>query len=456
MLAPLKGSIASWETNTAGSEWDDQDPEPEERIDCLRPSLRLNSAPSKAGDLFAMTSCFGFDRSTELALQLKCSPSLLTRSTLSSAGATLKQKTVSTCKDGSNPREAQSGLPLSLLRAVDLRDRFNRKRVPNEQLLTTLNSLIISLGSSDDLEAGHHEEIAEIQSILLVQIVLRSYSTLFETLCRQAFWLNDQILYWSTIENDRISTAYYLIQSLPLRLAGLTRQIWAHTRRALDQLGANEEYGRNRLSTWTRHLYNQAWARPHQEISISSLFPILRKNTRLFNSPAHSIQFLSTLSPILLTRQEARVKRQELELVHADLAEKIGCLVNGLHRLEDHAQPQAEESDVGLSGLVSTMLQVTSEPEAQAEQAVGHNNPVMMIDQLHQLLSSHLPNQQKKLYIRTSTHSPPGFSPATGLGWSLFQSHPIPSQLLPIATEVRYWMDSEMHRKLSKVLYLGG
>jgi len=346
-----------------------------------------------------MTSSFGFDRSSELALQLKCSPSLLTRSaSLSSAGATFTQKTVSTCKEGSTTREAQSRLPLSLLRTVDLRDRFNRKRVPNEQLLTTLNSLILSVDASDDLEAGHHEEITEIQSILLVQIVLRSYSTLFETLCRQAFWLNDQILYWSTIENDRISTVYYLVQSIPLRLAGLTRQIWAHTRRAIDQLGANEEYGRNRLSTWTRHLYNQGWARPHQEISISSLFPILRKDTRLFNSPAHSIQFLSTLSPILLTRQEARVKRQELEIVHADLAEKIGCLVNSLHRLEDHAQPQAEESDVGLSGLVSTMLQVTSEPEAQAEQAVGQDNPVMMIDQLHQLLSNHLPNQQKKTF----------------------------------------------------------
>ncbi|KAH9457838.1 hypothetical protein Pst134EB_010150 [Puccinia striiformis f. sp. tritici] len=310
-----------------------------------------------------MMSSFAFDRSSELALQLKCSPSLLSQTTIQSpaypsAITTLKQQVVSSSNDHSNARlDAQLKLP-SLLGRVDLRDRFGRKLVPNNQLLAALESLILSVDDSDSCE----DEQTEIRSILLIQIVLRSYSTLFESLCHQSFWLKDQMEYWSMIENNRISTIYYLIQSIPIRSIGLASQIWAHTRRAIEQLteeaGGNHQEHRNRLSTWVRQLYNQTWARPHHAISISSLFPILSTNSRLFNSPGHSIQFLSTLSPILLTRQEARLKRKALELVHGELAEKIGCLVNVLHSLEDQAQRPAE-SDSALSGLVSKMIQVT-------------------------------------------------------------------------------------------------
>ncbi|POW14273.1 hypothetical protein PSTT_03043 [Puccinia striiformis] len=289
-------------------------------------------------------SSFAFDRSSELALQLKCSPSLLSQTTIQSpaypsAITTLKQQT-------------------SEIDSV--------ANVPNNQLLAALESLILSVDDSDSCE----DEQTEIRSILLIQIVLRSYSTLFESLCHQSFWLKDQMEYWSMIENNRISTIYYLIQSIPIRSIGLASQIWAHTRRAIEQLteeaGGNHQEHRNRLSTWVRQLYNQTWARPHHAISISSLFPILSTNSRLFNSPGHSIQFLSTLSPILLTRQEARLKRKALELVHGELAEKIGCLVNVLHSLEDQAQRPAE-SDSALSGLVSKMIQPSAQPSREAQ-----------------------------------------------------------------------------------------
>ncbi|KAA1067025.1 Nuclear control of ATPase protein 2 [Puccinia graminis f. sp. tritici] len=357
-----------------------------------------------------MMSSFASDRSSELALQLKCSPSLLNHAPRQpDLVANLKQQVISSSKkSSSNPHEAQSKLS-SLLGAVDLRDRFERKRVPNKQLLTALESLILSVQSSGN-RAEDGEDVAEIRSILLIQIVLRSYSTLFESLCHQSFGIKDQIDYWSMIENNRISTVYYLIQSIPLRSIALASQIWAQTRRAIDQLREDEgHHNRNRLSTWAGQLYNQAWARPHQAISFSSLFPILSTNSRLLiNSPSHSIQFLSTLSPILLTRQEARVKRQALELVHADLAEKIGGLVNGLHSLEDQAQRPAE-SDIALSGLVSKMCLVASDLDSQAQQPMDRDNPASMIDQLHQLLSSHLPNHPESLKLRISSLSPPGF-----------------------------------------------
>ncbi|KAI9622062.1 hypothetical protein KEM48_007371 [Puccinia striiformis f. sp. tritici PST-130] len=358
-------------------------------------------------------SSFAFDRSSELALQLKCSPSLLSQTTIQSpaypsAITTLKQQVISSSNDQSNARlDAQLKLP-SLLGRVDLRDRFGRKLVPNNQLLAALESLILSVDDSDSCE----DEQTEIRSILLIQIVLRSYSTLFESLCHQSFWLKDQMEYWSMIENNRISTIYYLIQSIPIRSIGLASQIWAHTRRAIEQLteeaGGNHQEHRNRLSTWVRQLYNQTWARPHHAISISSLFPILSTNSRLFNSPGHSIQFLSTLSPILLTRQEARLKRKALELVHGELAEKIGCLVNVLHSLEDQAQRPAE-SDSALSGLVSKMIQVTSEVDPQANRTTDEIKPkAVMVDQLHELLSSHLPNHRGKLKLRCSSLCPPG------------------------------------------------
>ncbi|KAH9468578.1 hypothetical protein Pst134EA_009113 [Puccinia striiformis f. sp. tritici] len=361
-----------------------------------------------------MMSSFAFDRSSELALQLKCSPSLLSQTTIQSpaypsAITTLKQQVISSSNDQSNARlDAQLKLP-SLLGRVDLRDRFGRKLVPNNQLLAALESLILSVDDSDSCE----DEQTEIRSILLIQIVLRSYSTLFESLCHQSFWLKDQMEYWSMIENNRISTIYYLIQSIPIRSIGLASQIWAHTRRAIEQLteeaGGNHQEHRNRLSTWVRQLYNQTWARPHHAISISSLFPILSTNSRLFNSPGHSIQFLSTLSPILLTRQEARLKRKALELVHGELAEKIGCLVNVLHSLEDQAQRPAE-SDSALSGLVSKMIQVTSEVDPQANRTTDEIKPkAVMVDQLHELLSSHLPNHRGKLKLRCSSLCPPGF-----------------------------------------------
>ncbi|KAA1065177.1 Nuclear control of ATPase protein 2 [Puccinia graminis f. sp. tritici] len=357
-----------------------------------------------------MMSSFASDRSSELALQLKCSPSLLNHPPRQpDVVANLKQQLISSSKkSSSNPHEAQSKLS-SLLGAVDLRDRFERKRVPNKQLLTALESLVVSVQSSEN-RAEDGEDVAEIRSILLIQIVLRSYSTLFESLCHQSFGIKDQIDYWSMIENNRISTVYYLVQSIPARSVALASQIWAQTRRAIDQLREDEgHHNRNRLSTWARQLYNQAWARPQQAISFSSLFPILSTNSRLLiNSPSHSIQFLSTLSPILLTRQEARVKRKALELVHADLAEKIGGLVNGLHSLEDQAQRPAE-SDIALSGLVSKMCLVASDLDSQAQQSMDRDNPASMIDQLHQLLSSHLPNHPESLKLRISSLSPPGF-----------------------------------------------
>jgi len=52
---------------------------------------------------------------------------------------------------------------------------------------------------------------------------------------------------------------------------------------------------------------------------------------------------------------------------------------------------------------------------------------VMMIDQLHQLLSNHLPNQQKKLSIRIPTLSPPGF---IARNWPWLVSLPVASYTL--------------------------
>ncbi|OAV94607.1 hypothetical protein PTTG_26936 [Puccinia triticina 1-1 BBBD Race 1] len=352
----------------------------------------------------AMMSSFASDRSSELALQLNCSPGLLSHPTRQpGVAANLKQLVLSSSKQPASAAEAQSKLP-ALLGVVDLRDQFNRTSVPNKQLLAALEALVISGDGSEGPEAGP----AEIRSILLIQIVLRSYSTLFDSLCHQSFRLKDQIEYWSTVENNRLSTVYYLVQSIPSRSIELAAQIWARTRRAIDQL-REDDHNRHRPSTWARQLYHQTWARPHQPISISSFFPILSTNTSgLLNSPAHSIQFLSTLSPILLTRQEARVKRQALELVHAELAEKIGCLVNGLHNLEDEAQRPAD-SDVALSDLVSKMVLVTSELDSQAEKPTDGYQPTDMVEQLHQLLSNHLPNYPDNLKIRISPLSPPGF-----------------------------------------------
>ncbi|KAI9609471.1 hypothetical protein H4Q26_007427 [Puccinia striiformis f. sp. tritici PST-130] len=176
------------------------------------------------------------------------------------------------------------------------------------------------------------DEQTEIRSILLIQIVLRSYSTLFESLCSSVFWLKDQMEYWSMIENNRISTIYYLIQSIPIRSIGLASQIWAHTRRAIEQL--TEEAGGNHQE----HHLGQTSPRDFN----LKLIPILSTNSRLFNSPA--IRFSSCL---LYLRSYLRVrrpglKRKALELVHGELAEKIGCLVNVLHSLEDQAQRPAE------------------------------------------------------------------------------------------------------------------
>ncbi|PLW36159.1 hypothetical protein PCANC_16666 [Puccinia coronata f. sp. avenae] len=363
-----------------------------------------------------MSTSFALDRTSELALQLRCSSSpssLLLSRTLPTPSAHLKQQLNVPRSSKQDPQETQSHLTC-LLKLVDLRDGFHRKRVPDKQLVSVLDSFIASLNSSPGVPPEGHQEICEIQSLLLLQIALRSYSTLYESLCQQAFRLTDQIHYWSSIENNQLSISYYLIQSIPLRLAALARQIWSHTRRTINQLGADESHNQqsfSRLAMWPRQLYNQIWTRRDQHaISISSLFPTLRTPSKLLNSPTHSIQFLSTLSPLLLTRQEARLKRQELEWIHADLAEKIGRLVTGLHTLEQNAQSQTEQVDIALSDLVSQMLQVTAELDPQpGEQKAGQYHDATVIDQLHELLSSHLPGQQEKLAMRVSALSPPGF-----------------------------------------------
>ncbi|CAH7666942.1 ATP synthase regulation protein NCA2-domain-containing protein [Phakopsora pachyrhizi] len=311
------------------------------------------------------------------------------------------------------------------LRRIDLRNRSYHKKLRREDYLEALEVVIRNNPEQKLLKA------TKLCSTLLVQATLGTFTILLDSLLEQTYTIRDEIEYWSELESDRLKAACYLLQTFPERIFYSIRDKLP----SLNSLSSLPGRGSGVLTTGGEGIFNSSPKRSQSSQSHLKTFSGLFSRRFptplglfLVRPPPHcfpSIRFIktcsvrnlsSTLSPLLLIKQESRLRRRFLEESYGESVEKIGVLLSTLNELESeikNAGGLTERSKVQFSGLISCMSLVAEvdskeiqDPSLKDAKEEGLDRRAI---QISNLLAKGLPDQKKKFNRSISQLSRPNF-----------------------------------------------
>jgi nuclear-control-of-ATPase protein 2 len=316
--------------------------------------------------------------------------------------------------DGGDPTQGEE-----IQRIVRIENNLNSQLSQAKALLNakqlddSLSALRQSIGSHRSLLAppsanGASAEVEEVQLIAIARITYAAYTLVLDTLLSQAEAVNDQAWYWQETEEDLVQTVTYLIQTLPVRIINLvgvlSRRLGDAAAAPLSttNVRAGQGRGENRGVAISRETIKQGWrlARDSPALAIGALFPLsVQRESRNAaqadqNSSDKRIQLVSAariLTPIGLTRHEARSKRRELNKERNTMAERLGTLAQHLNEVERsgttvNAAQLHEEVGQCIVKMQSTL---------QIESTARSSGDLGML--LHEVITTQLDVQQKRI-----------------------------------------------------------
>ena len=182
-----------------------------------------------------------------------------------------------------------------------------------------------------------------------------------------------------------------------------------------------------------------AFIRSSPDFAIATLFPATQQPSQFEDDAASTmstsqmpklkVAFRSAgkLSPVRLTRHEARQKRKDLIRRREELAETIGQLAT---ILQNQHQALSQQTSLGMETLLSNATQVTQQVEAALGRASSEDrNPLR---QLRSVLTTSLAQHEPgKIFQTTLSASPVGLGPPSTIArlWPTFVFVPAVSLL---------------------------
>ncbi|EPQ54469.1 NCA2-domain-containing protein [Gloeophyllum trabeum ATCC 11539] len=226
-------------------------------------------------------------------------------------------------------------------------------------------------------------EDAAIRIAVLGRLTVGVYAQALSAYLEQASEAEAEAEWWSDIERSRLDAARYLLQTLPVRLASLARTVVHTIRSESHSLSTRQVTPSSVLHTLRSLAHSASPLRPN--LLTTSLFPHLHTDPHLLTSLSlplptsvstaslrttlttwlHTILHTLTL-PISLTHQECTLKRQQLDKIRNEKAERLGAL-SGMRPQLEKALKDGDEAE--LTSFVTAMQSLvvpTASPSAQA------------------------------------------------------------------------------------------
>ena len=160
----------------------------------------------------------------------------------------------------------------------------------------------------------------DLEWLVIGKAAIQVHGLVLNELIDQTLPLGDGIWYWTQIRGSYRLTALYTIQTMPLRLLGWGKDIYADARGKLDRVLG--EADSSRVST------SGAQASDLQESLLSNwkqFYDLVRESIRERSIGSFQQQ---VLSPISLCRAEARSKQSSLRSLRERTASALGILVD--------------------------------------------------------------------------------------------------------------------------------
>ncbi|KAK2056707.1 ATP synthase regulation protein NCA2 [Colletotrichum caudatum] len=157
---------------------------------------------------------------------------------------------------------------------------------------------------------GHYQ--SEIEWLLISKATVQTYGIILNTLLDQIIPLSDEMWYWDEVLSSYTYSSLYTVQTSPLRLWALTKDVYRESKHRIQNLshtpGDLVESTRTGLSNQWRQFYGIV----RDSIRDSSITTLQRK----------------VLSPVALSRGEARRKLAHLRRLRDMIASGLGVLVD--------------------------------------------------------------------------------------------------------------------------------
>lgn len=279
----------------------------------------------------------------------------------------------------------------SLLDQKQLNDALNTlhsARLSNER------SILLLPQSNGQVDVAS-DQVALFELISAARLTYSVYGLVLNDLLNQAEKVNDQAWYWTEVEEDPVQTITYLVQTLPERIINLAvvigKKLGETTLAPLasatqDRSLSREERHRRAELSFNTETLRRSWRliRESPVLAIGALFPLSVNDDTSNNSDKFESfnqkkknkkpQLLSAariLTPLGLTRHEARSKRSKLIKQRDEMAIKVGTLSQALSEVDakDTKTISAEDLQNELWSRVREMqdaLQVQYSPESSS------------------------------------------------------------------------------------------
>ncbi|OLN88176.1 Nuclear control of ATPase protein 2 [Colletotrichum chlorophyti] len=163
-----------------------------------------------------------------------------------------------------------------------------------------------------DNENGRYHYQSEIEWLLISKATVQTYGVILNTLLDQIIPLNDDIWYWDEVLSSYTYSSLYTIQTSPLRLWALSKDVYQESKHRLQHLS----HAPGDFVETTRTGLAQQW---------SQFYGIVRESIR--DSSITTLQ-RRVLSPVALSRGEARRKLAHLKRLREMTASGLGVLVD--------------------------------------------------------------------------------------------------------------------------------
>lgn len=324
-----------------------------------------------------------------------------------------------------SPNEGQAGLEIAKLESnVNAQMTQSKTLIDAKQIEMAIRSLQQArVGSQNALllpptatEQGRIDVTTDgpalVELIAAARLTYASYGLVLDTLLRQAESINDQAWYWTEVEENPMQTATYLVQTLPTRVVNLVTVLAKRlgdttltSMQTSSQPGTDRD-DRIRLNADT---FRRAWRmmRDSPVIAIGALFPLSVKQKAIeksgvsvqSNDNAKRAQLVSAariLTPLGLTRHEARAKRTKLMTERDAMATRLGTLAQAVARVEGRGTDvSAEDLQQELWSRVWEMQEVLGQSDDEGQ--VSRTLPNDLNGSLQSLVTKQLAQRQSNV-----------------------------------------------------------
>ncbi|KAH9889850.1 NCA2-domain-containing protein [Cubamyces lactineus] len=309
------------------------------------------------------------------------------------------------------------------------------------QTKETLRSLYVKLDQSSSPESlrecidalqtlEHHEKLLSAQATdeeeqtlrraIIGRLALGLYAQALTMYLDEASEAESELEWWSELGRSRRYTAYYLLQTLPLRIANLSKVLLSTLRShnipfhpsilkpsSLRRLFPSTSTLRPNTLTLALfpHLHHQPYSIALTSARGSRKFALTSSPTQTVTSAYDA--FLDTCSnvaracstvatlPVELARGECKYKQKELERIRDERAEVLGALAEMRDRLASALEDSANDLAIAHFATFTTHLQSIMEGEEVAQlQDVDAISPGRAVEALSELANCSLPSHK--------------------------------------------------------------